>query len=222
MSQVTAEGVGARKGQSTIAGLRQVLCPRDNARDGQVTRGHIEHGIVGDCDATVDAEVDRASRTEGGATQGEGVGGERGGDVAKIISGGDIHAALVEGRLPGVGIGARQGQRAVRALGEATRATEFSRNGAGLQGEGATSQGGRTADGAGLHGHGADGFVIRDIERTTVHREGGGIGEDASGTEGQGTGVQVGGTREGVRTRKDEFARTGLGQAKGTRAVRQD
>ena len=91
-----------------------------------------------------------------------------------------------------------------------------------MQGVGGARQSSGATNRTSLQGDGADGFVIRDIERATVDGEGGGIGEDARRTEGQGTGVQVGGTREGVRTRKDEFARTGLGQAKGTRTVRQD
>ena len=91
-----------------------------------------------------------------------------------------------------------------------------------MQGVRGARQSSGATNGTRLQGDGADGFVIRDVERTTVHRECGRIGKDAGGTEGQGAGVQVGRTREGIRTGKDEFARTRLGQAKGARTVGED
>jgi len=125
---------------------------------------------------------------------------------------------LIENRLTGESIRGGEREGTVTELGQVTRATEDGGNRAGLEGVGASSQGGGAADGAGLHGHGANGFVVRDVERATIDREGGRIGEDASSAERQGTRVEVGRTSEGVRTGEDEFTRTGLreGQRRGT------
>ena len=218
MREDAREGIRTGERQGACAGLFKVSGARDNTREGQAARGDIQDGVARDGHAAVSTEVDCAGGAEGGAAEREGVGREGRRDVTEVIGGGDVNAALIEDRLTGKGIGGGEREGTVAELGQVTRATEDGRNRAGLQSEGATSQGGGAADGAGLHGHGANGFVVRNVERAAINRQGGRIGEDAGSTEGQGTRVKVGRTGEGVRTGEDEFTRAGLreGQRRGT------